>query len=321
MNQLFRAHYAHVELSTDDGYPTGAIYGFLEQILILQRHFADHPDIVICWEGDTALGKPVAAAPLSWRKVLAKGVYKANRTPNEETPRALSQLPKLHEILSVLGYLQVQVPCLEGDDVIGVAAATLCSLDKSVDQVFIFSGDQDFYQCITDRIQVLHPKPGKFVRMDARSVLQTHSVATTQWAKLKALAGDTTDNYKPIKGCGPKTAARYVKAGVDPSLPSFEMHPKPIQDAFPQLRAHWEKVHLCYRLAVIPTSWKYSEFPQESREHLREAIKQVVLHRRRRMTPTQIKQAMEKLTKLFGELQMTTFMGVRQSFFHGVKVL
>lgn len=320
MNQLFRAHYAHAALTTQDGYPTGGIYGFLEALLTVQKHFPDHPDVVICWEGDTSLGVPGKHTLPSWRKVIARSMYKANRVSSEETVRALAQLPRLYEILKVMGYLQVQVPQLEADDVIGVAAASLRH-DISAGSVYIFSGDQDYYQCCeSDRVQVLHPKQGKLVLVDARSVLLDHGVPVDQWAKFKALAGDTTDNYKALKGVGPKGAAKLLKAGVDPSLPHFHMLPASVQTAHKHLEPHWEKVYLCYRLAKIPTTWSAHEFPIDSRSFMRATVKEIILRRRRCMTEQQVKQAFAQITKILGELEMVTFLGLRSSFFHGVKV-
>lgn len=319
-NLLFRSHYSHAALSTRDGFPTGAIYGFLTAIQAIQRHFGS-VDIVVCWEGD-GVTSGTGRNQRTWRKSLAYvgQVYKANREHNEETARARQQIPKIFEALNILQIFQISVPQLEADDVIGVSVAKLRQ-DRTVNGIFILSNDQDFYQCLDgNHVRILRSKDGKMVYTDEDAVYAEAHVYPQDWAKFRALSGDASDNYKALGGIGPVKAVKLLNDGVDPSVPKFADLPEEIRAEYASLESSWDKVHLCYHLAFIPTTWQYAKFPAASRERLRTAIKDLVIRRHRRFTADGIRDAVLKITALFADLEMPTLLATRGRFFHGVDI-
>jgi DNA polymerase I len=313
MNQVFRAHFSHASLATADKRPTGAIYGFFSALLDVQRHFGD-VDIVVCWEGDQgAKPKP------TWRKLLARKMYKANRVANPETKRARAQLPTIQSLLRVMQIPQISVPQLEADDVIGVAAEKL-QHDKSAGTIFIFSGDRDFYQCVNDRVKILSSKNGKFSRKDAKDVFSEFQVHPCQWAQFRALSGDTTDNYKALPGIGTVKALKLLQSGLDPSVPDFDSLSKSVRQEHIDFKPLWDKVHLCYILAYIPITYQYHRFPIASQALLKSALKDLVVHRQRSMSEAEMRGAFRELTSMLGDLEMHSFIARRGRFFHGVEL-
>ena len=102
---LYRAFHALPPLTNKKGENTGAIHGFLKALnKILEDFTPEHIGIVF-----DAKGKNFR------HKIYSE--YKANRS---KMPDELSeQIPKLYEILDLLGFPPIIVEGVEADDVIG----------------------------------------------------------------------------------------------------------------------------------------------------------------------------------------------------------
>src|SRR6185436_11768134 len=198
MNLVFRSHFAFSGLSSE-GKPTGVIYGILKSIADLRDNVSKR--IVFVWDhGIPVLG---AEKPRNWRDEMMKG-YKGTRKQDPEVRKLVfPQLLSCSQLIKALGYSNESIMGLEADDLIGLLAA------NTKDDVLIYSTDQDFYQLLNSKVRILVPKKDKGVfRIVTAADVEAGGVAPSRWAEYLALGGDKSDNIKPMRGMGPKTAIK-----------------------------------------------------------------------------------------------------------------
>ena len=94
---------------------------------------------------------------------------------------------------------------LESDDIIASAAKQLAPL---YDRVICYSSDQDLYQLITENVSACDPRTKKIV--DLSQFKKTFGCEPGEWALVKAIVGDNSDNIQGIPGIGVKTAVKYI---------------------------------------------------------------------------------------------------------------
>jgi DNA polymerase-1 len=242
-NVGFRTHYAAPQLKSSSGKPTSVLHGVLRIIADLRRTVSKR--IIFCWDH----GVPVAGAkkPKNWRDDLLPG-YKANRTSNaEERARCLGQFADLNRAIRLLGYESASVMGLEADDVIGI-------LVSGPGNKLIYSTDKDFYQLLDgDRVKILVPQKGKsvFQTLSAASVEKEHGFPINRWAEYLALGGDKSDNIKPMRGMGPKTAEKLIHGGIS-LITELEDQPPWIQKKYGEA---WPAIRLSWFAARLPRKW------------------------------------------------------------------
>ena len=134
---IFRAFYAVQPLSTRDGFPTNALFGFFRMLIsLLKQHDSGHVVMVF----DTA--------EKTFRHKLYDQ-YKANR---KECPEDLAkQMPYFRDISRALGLKVLEQPGYEADDVIGTLARRL---DSAGVETVIISGDKDLMQLVGGNISI-----------------------------------------------------------------------------------------------------------------------------------------------------------------------
>lgn len=138
------------------------------------------------------------------------GDYKANRPDysqmaEEETP--FSQLPDIYAALDWLEIAHKETQNCEADDwIAGFARAY--GRDA---QVVIVSQDSDFFQLITDRVQILRYRGDRTVICDCAYIREKLGITPEQYAAFKALTGDTADNIRGVEKVGAKTAAQLLE--------------------------------------------------------------------------------------------------------------
>lgn len=191
---LHRAYHALPPLTSADGAPAGAVYGFISMLI---KIFNDLKPTHIAVAFDRA-------AP-TFRKELFKE-YQAKRPKMED--ELVSQVDKVHEVLSAFGIPMYEVDGFEADDVIGTLAK------QSKDQVIIVTGDRDILQLVEDeRVFVFMPTKGlsEGKLYGEKEVVERMGVTPSQIPDFKALAGDPSDNYPGVPGIGPKTAIKLLE--------------------------------------------------------------------------------------------------------------
>ncbi len=138
-----RAFFGIRPLSTKAGLPTNAVFGFLN---ILKKHLdAIEPDYRIC-----ALD---VHEPTFRHKAYPD--YKGNRKGMPDELRA--QMPYAKRAAAALGFLVIECPGWEADDVIG----TVASMDDARGDIetYILAGDRDSLQLVTPTTTVLLARP------------------------------------------------------------------------------------------------------------------------------------------------------------------
>jgi len=183
-----RAFYALPPLMTDDGVPTGAVFGFATMLTrLIDTYKPDYLAVAIDLPGGT------------FRHKMYDG-YKATRRKMPDELAA--QLPVFAKMLETMGIATIGKQGYEADDVIG-------TLSKRFPvKTFIVTGDKDSLQLIDDSVTVLLTKKGisEVAVMDREGLHSAMGLAPSQIVEYKALAGDTSDNIPGVVGVGEKTA-------------------------------------------------------------------------------------------------------------------
>lgn len=189
---LFRAFHALPPLTTRDGVPTGALHGVLAMIqkLVLE----EQPGLV---------GVVFDAPGRTFRDDLYPE-YKAHRPPMPDELRV--QIEPLHEAIRALGLPLLIVDGVEADDVI--ATLTRQAQGQGL-PVLISTGDKDMAQLSAPGVTLIDTM--KNTRLDPAGVEAKFGVPPERIVDYLALVGDASDNVPGVKGCGPKTAVKWLQ--------------------------------------------------------------------------------------------------------------
>ena len=192
MGALYRAFYAIRDLSTSDGRPTNAVFGFVRMLRQLRETWAPTHWAVV-FDG----GLPA-------ERVALLEEYKAQRKPMPDPLR--DQIEICEDYLQKAAIEQVRVEGQEADDVMASIS------DRAVQdgcEVLLATSDKDMYQLVDDSVCMV-PLAGKSAAMGAEQVKEKTGVAPAQIVEWLALTGDTVDNIPGVPGVGPKTAAQLL---------------------------------------------------------------------------------------------------------------
>src|SRR3989338_6148816 len=192
---FYRAFHALPAMSNSQGFPTGAIFGFLSMLF---KAFTDikptHALVTFDLPGKT------------FRDELATD-YKAHRKP---TPGELTmQLPKLKEILIALDIPIYEKVGYEADDLLGIIAH---KTPKDVLNIIV-TGDLDLLQLIDNHTHVYRFKIGfsDIQIFDIDKMAEVYGLHPSQWVDYKDIRGDTSDNIPGVPGIGEKGALELIQ--------------------------------------------------------------------------------------------------------------
>lgn len=322
MNLVFRAQYTSGSLTTEDGKPTGVIYGFIRMLHKVYQKFESSP-ILIFWEGGylkvVREGKKFEVEKYDpvWRKDLPRQEYKSNRKIDQSKLDAHAQVPKVQKVLAYLRHPQFSVPKCEGDDLIGIAAIKLAK-EVRPEQIAIVSGDRDFLQLVDDhyKIRVYRPTADGLKKYDEKMVETEYGVPAYKFARYKAFVGDGTDHYKGIPGCGPVAARELVLVDADPSL-SWVEQPKLVHKGFSKFEKHWRKARDCYKLALIPRTTKHKYFPEGLKADIDKEFKTLTSKLQREFTKEEYDASMELFVRFCARYELNSLLADRKMFFRG----
>lgn len=197
-NLAFRAFHTTGGLSYN-GAPTGIIYGIIRDIEVLQNLF-DTPYLAFAFDSKFSLRKK----QYPW--------YKANRERDnpefvESRSQVGSEIDKLrNEVLPALGYKNLFVQHgYEGDDVI----ASMCLNKDGGEEVIIVSSDSDLQQLLTPNIRQYRPVNKSTITYESFRRMNL-GIDPKKLAKIKAIAGCTSDNVIGAEGIGEVYASKYI---------------------------------------------------------------------------------------------------------------
>lgn len=193
-----RAFYGVRFLSTHDGIPTNAVYGFLT---ILSKLLDDSaPDaLCVCFD--------VHAPTFRHEKYPD---YKAGRRPMPDELRP--QIPLLKEILAAMRVPTYELAGWEADDLLGTIARRCAEADWNCE---IVTGDRDSLQLVAERacVKLVVSRAGKTETKNftPETFFDAYGFPPAQIVDLKALMGDASDNIKGVPGIGEKTAGELIR--------------------------------------------------------------------------------------------------------------
>lgn len=194
---LNRAFYGVKPLSTTDGRPTNALFGFVN--IIMKAYDSLKPDgVVVAFD---------LKAPTFRHKEC--DFYKANRHGMPDDLAA--QLEPAKEIVRAFGFHAKEIAGFEADDILGTCAE---NAKKSTDvdyDCYILTGDRDSFQLVGDKCYVLLAGNNDTVTYDTQAIIDKYGLTPDKLIDLKALMGDTSDNIPGVAGIGEKTAIKLIE--------------------------------------------------------------------------------------------------------------
>ncbi len=189
---LYRSYYALQRLSTSQGFPTNAIYGFITTLRKL-----------IAREKPGWLGIVFDAPGRKLRHDIYED-YKAHRKPMPDD--LVVQVPKLKEVIGALRIPVFVHPGYEADDVLGTLARRAAARGYAT---VIVTTDKDLLQLV-DEVTFVY-NPSKDILLDEAKVREVFGARPSQVADILALWGDPTDNVPGVPGIGEKTAKNLIE--------------------------------------------------------------------------------------------------------------
>ena len=210
---IHRAYHALPPLSTSDGVPTNAAYGFVQMLLgVLQSEKPDMLLVAFDPPGKTFRHERYAE-------------YKANRP--EAPDDLISQIGLVHEIVQAFNIPSIEVPGCEADDVLATVARR--AAEQGAD-VVIVTGDRDALQLVTPKVSVVATLRGitDTRRYTPSRVEEEYGVSPERLPDLRGLTGEPTDNIPGVRGIGPKTAQQLLQQFGD--LDSLLAHTDQIEN-------------------------------------------------------------------------------------------
>ncbi len=234
---------------TSGGIDVGMLYGFLVSILSICRR--EKPDLMAV-AFDTG-------APTFRHQMFDD--YKANRPPLNEDIRA--QLPLLYEMIDLLRIPQLAKDGWEADDLIGTLAV---EGETAGLEVFMVTGDKDFYQLVTDKVKV-YTLPTKSSSeptiYDPESIKTKFGVHPSKVTDVLALMGDSSDNVPGVPKVGAKTAVSLINqyGSLDEVLRNApDMKPSKVSE---NLVTYAEQARFSKKLVIIDTTSPVDVKPQD----------------------------------------------------------
>jgi 5'-3' exonuclease len=209
---VFRAYHSLPPMTSPDGAPTQAAYGFASTLL---RYLGE--------ARPTHLAVAFDHAMTSFRNASFAG-YKASR--GEPPPDLEAQFAMCDDVARACGVATFAVPDFEADDVLATLA-TAC-LARSA-RVVVVSGDKDLAQLVTEDGAVLLHDLARGETLDADEVRRRFGVSPHQIPDYLALVGDAVDDLPGVRGVGRKTAALLLARFE--SLDAIPLAAAPLREA------------------------------------------------------------------------------------------
>ena len=189
----YRAFYAIRRMNAPDGFPTNALFGFIN-ILKKIRARLQPTHLAVIWDGG-----------LDDERTTALADYKQARDPMPDDLEV--QLDALDDWLAAAGLCSWCEDGIEADDVIATLA---WQAEADNLPAVIASADKDFFQLLNPNIHLLNPNDKTGTLWADAQVIDKTGVAPAQIIDWLSLVGDAVDGIPGVPGVGPKTAAKLL---------------------------------------------------------------------------------------------------------------
>jgi DNA polymerase I len=188
---IYRAYFAIRHLSSPSGFPTNAIYGFIQMLLKLLKDYNPQHVAVVFDAGRTTFRTEMYPE------------YKANRAAMPDDLR--QQMEPIREVVRAFNIPTLELPGYEADDIIGTLARHFTDQGG---KVVVVTGDKDLMQIVTDNVTLLDTMKMKESRI--ADVVERFGVGPELVIDILGLAGDSSDNIPGVPGIGEKTATKLI---------------------------------------------------------------------------------------------------------------
>lgn len=194
IHRAFHAYPPH--LTTSDGTPINAVYGFTTMLLNVIKEFG--PECLVC----------VFDAPGPTFRHKEFKEYKAQRKPMDDD--LCVQIPLAKEIVNVFNIPLYEQKGFEADDIIG----TIAKKNETKDfETIIVTGDHDLLQLVDNSTFVYMAgrtfQDSKLYK--AAEVNERYGFGPDRIIDYKALKGDSSDNIPGVAGIGDKSAVALIQ--------------------------------------------------------------------------------------------------------------
>lgn len=199
---LFRAYYSTAYtgnfMKTSEGIPTNAIYSFHMMIKNIKERVTNGDHLFVAFD----TGKKT-------KRKEEFEEYKAQRKKVDD--ELIMQMPISREMLDSMSIFHDEIEGYEGDDLCGSMARY--ALENN-DEVYLYTSDKDFLQLcsLSNKVNVVFLKKGltDTELYNNMNMMEKFGLNASQITDFKGIAGDSSDNYKGIKGIGEKTAKKLL---------------------------------------------------------------------------------------------------------------
>lgn len=238
---IHRAYHALPVLTSPQGQPVQAVYGFASVLLRVLKELK--PEYIVAAFD--------SAGPTFRHEEFED--YKAHRPVTDD--ELINQFPLVHELVAAFNIPVLQKPGFEADDIIGTVVEKL--KNKKGLQKIIVTGDLDCLQLVDGEnvlVYTLRKGVSDTVIYDKAAVKERfEGLSPNQMTDYKGLKGDVSDNIPGVPGIGEKTAIALLKEygsleNLYKNLNKLKIkNPK----LFEKLSANKEQAFLSKKLATI----------------------------------------------------------------------
>jgi len=194
---LYRAFFALPDsIRGADDQPVNALLGSTNALLQVVEERSPRA-VVVCFGQESAAYRVEAYPP-----------YHAARPAMPDDLRA--QFTAAPELYEALGWIVLDHPDLEADDLLGALARVEAEAGGTA---LILTGDRDLFQCATEQVTILLQRTGRSgpEPLGPAEVEERYGVSPAAVPDFIALRGDPSDGLPGAKGIGEKTAAELLR--------------------------------------------------------------------------------------------------------------
>jgi DNA polymerase-1 len=187
----YRSFYA-LQLTTSQGQPTNAVYGFIQTIRKLLREYKPEY-LAVCFD--------------SKAKTKRQELFADYKIQRPSMPEGLSsQIPVIKDMLKAYGLAICEKDGYEADDLIATFAK---KFDAEGYEVVVVTDDKDMYQLMNQHIHIFSIRNDKI--MSPKDVQDKWGFEANRIVDYLSLAGDQSDNIPGVKGIGEVTASKLIQ--------------------------------------------------------------------------------------------------------------
>ena len=229
---IFRAYYGvRADLSTSEGFPTNAVYGFATMLLKFLREYEP---------------RYLAMVFDSKGEVFRNEIYPEYKANRDEAPESLKlQFPKIFELVQAFSIPMLAMEGYEADDIMGTIARA-----QQESEVVLVTGDKDFCQLVSGNVTLIDTMRERITGVG--EVQKKYGIKPGQMVDFFALVGDKVDNVPGVAGVGEKTASALISEygdldGVYDNLDALR------PSVARKLKEHKDNAYLSRELVTIKT--------------------------------------------------------------------